>query len=327
MTFSPMLAVSAPATTETIDRLTGTHHFSLKIDGVRGILAINQGRVVLTNRNGVDITQRYPELAEAALAKFGTDARLILDGEVAVCDERGLPQFKLTAKRDRQSKVAVIEALSKSSPATFYAFDILYEDITDYRMMPWSWRSARLQQVMADSSASERIRLNVGSSDGHYLLAWVREHRMEGLVAKRIDSPYQSGRRSQWVKLKLTFTASAVITGREQGEGSRSETFGALTLGMYDIDNKLVSTGKVGSGFTQSELVEISARLDAGETLVGEIRFNNVGDSYNLRFPVWLGLRSDVKSSECLLAQLDGLPGAQEGTATAAGARAVLAQS
>lgn len=104
MTFSPMLADSAPATAETIDRLTGTHHFELKIDGVRGILAINQGRVVLTNRNGVDITQRYPELAEAALAKFGTDARLILDGEVAVCDERGLPQFKLTAKRDRQSR-------------------------------------------------------------------------------------------------------------------------------------------------------------------------------------------------------------------------------
>lgn len=309
MTFAPMLAVSAPATSETIDRLTGSHFFELKLDGVRGLLAIDRGRVVLTNRNGVNITTRYPEVAAAVLAKFGTDTCLILDGEVAVCDERGLPQFKLTAKRDRQSKSAVIEALSKTTPATFYAFDLLYWDGIDERSKPWSERNRHLQQVITDSEPSARIQLNVGSPDGHFLLNWVREHKMEGLVAKRTDSPYQSGRRSQWVKLKLSFTASAVITGREKGEGSRGETFGALTLGMYDVDSNLVSTGKVGSGFTQSELTEISTRLDAGETLVGEIRFNNVGDSYNLRFPVWLGLRSDVRSTECLLAQLEGLPG------------------
>lgn len=305
MTFSPMLCTSAPCTPETIERLQGNHWWELKVDGVRGIMAVNAGTVKLTNRNGVDITSRYPELVTAALAKFGPDARLILDGEIAATDDRNLPSFKLTAKRDRQQNLAIIAALAERSPVTFYAFDLLYQDGVDLRRSPWSMRSGLLAGVIADTPQHDRIVRNLGSADGARLMEMVRLLKLEGLVAKRTDSPYESGRRSQWVKIKPTQTASFIVTGTTPGSGTRQETFGALCLAVVDENGALVNCGEVGSGFTQRDLREVlTALLDGGDLII-EVEFQEYTVDGSLRFPVFRGIRTDLTRADANRDQLE----------------------
>lgn len=306
--FNVMLATSAPATDETIARLQGTHWYDLKIDGVRGIMAINNGTVKLTNRNGVDVTYRYPDIVHNALAKFGTDARLILDGEIAATDERNLPSFKLTAKRDRQQRPAVIAALAASMPVTFYAFDILYRDGVDYRRLPWSQRSMWLDEVMTDSATSQRIVRNIGSPDGAKMMELVRKHKLEGLVAKLSTSPYEAGRRSQWVKIKPVSSGSFIVTGTTQGTGSRMETFGALELSVRRADGSLRRIGEVGSGFKQRDLTDMLDALRegqaAGESVIVEVEYQMVTEDGSLRFPVFRGIRTDLTMSDANEEQL-----------------------
>lgn len=302
--FSPMLAVSAPATDETIDRLTGTHFFDLKIDGVRGIVAVNKGTVKVTNRNGVDITYRYPDLVHNALAKFGTEAQVILDGEIAATDERNLPNFKRTARRDRQQKQVNIEALAKSMPVTFYAFDLLYQDGVDLRRSPWSQRSMFLDELITSSATSQRIIRNVGSPDGKHLMQFVHEHKLEGLVAKLSTAPYEAGRRSAWVKIKPTSTGSFLVTGTTQGTGSRMDTFGALELAVRRQDGSLRRCGEVGSGFKQRDLIDVLAALREAQPLIVEVEFQEITEDGALRFPVFRGIRTDLTLDDVTDSQL-----------------------
>jgi bifunctional non-homologous end joining protein LigD len=306
--FSPMLAQSAPGTMETIQRLDkqGGWFYDLKIDGVRGILAINNGRVTITNRNGVDITGRYPEIAAAALDKYGDAFQLILDGEVVVFDDEGKPSFKLTSKRDRQQKPAVIEALSKSLPATFVAFDVLWDQQSggDVRSTAWDFRHDVLDRRVKFGDDSPRIRMNVGSENGEAMLAMVLEHGFEGLVAKRRDSIYQSGRRSQWQKIKPTKTASLLVTGSTVGTGSRRETFGALSLAVLRSDGSLRPVGEVGTGFKQKDLHEVLGLLQAGGDLIVEVEYLEFTVDGALRFPVYKGIRTDLSRTDCTEGQL-----------------------
>lgn len=296
--FNVMLAVSAPATPETIARLQGTHYFEIKVDGVRVLMAINKGAVKLTNRNGVDITYRYPEVVQAALLKFGPDAVLILDGEIAGTDERGMPSFKNTAKRDRQQRPAIIAALAVSMPVRFYAFDVLYQDGVDFRRAPWSLRSATLDEIIRDTPQTVTISRVVGSPDGAKMMELVREHKLEGLVAKLSTSHYEAGRRSSWVKIKPTITGSFLVVGTTQGTGSRMDTFGALELAVRRSDGSLRRCGEVGSGFKQRDLIEVldglrEAQVE-GQNLIVEVEFQEVTVDGALRFPVFRGIRTDL---------------------------------
>jgi bifunctional non-homologous end joining protein LigD len=316
--FNVMLANSAPANDNTIATLMteqGEWYFDLKIDGVRCVMAINNGKVTLTNRNGVDITYRYPEVAAAALEKFGTDARLILDGECVVFDENGKPSFKLTSKRDRQQKAHVIQGLSTSMPATFVAFDVLYHDGKDTRDEIYHFRKALLDTLMMDRTQPHlRIIANVGSHDGHKMLALVREHSLEGLIAKRMKSRYQAGRRSDWLKIKPTQTVSCIVTGASLGTGARNSTFGALALELVK-DGQRVSVGDVGTGFKQADLQEILSTYFHADTgvrgtpvvhteFVVEVEFQEMTVDGKLRFPVFRGIRTDVGIDECYYEQV-----------------------
>lgn len=321
--FNVMLANSAPASDNTIASLmaeAGAWFFDLKIDGVRCVMAVNNGKVTLTNRNGVDITYRYPEVAAAALEKFGTDARLILDGECVVFDEDGKPSFKLTSKRDRQQKKHIIEGLAQSMPATFVAFDILYKDGKDERGEIYRYRKAELDTVLMGSHPHARIIPNVGSHDGHQMLALVREHALEGLVAKRMNSRYQAGRRSDWLKIKPTQTISAIVVGATQGTGARGSTFGALSLELVK-DGVRVGVGEVGTGFKDVDLAEIVTtyikfRGPSGfatnvpqvhTEFVVEVEFQEMTVDGKLRFPVFRGIRSDITPDQCLFGQVQVL--------------------
>jgi bifunctional non-homologous end joining protein LigD len=300
--FAVMLAKSAPATTDTINMLTGTHYFDLKIDGVRDVIAINKGTVRIQNRNGVDTTNRYPDIVAGCLAQFGPDAQLVLDGEMVVKVD-GRPDFKATSQRDRCSEPAKIAARSKSMPATFIAFDILYADGMDYRNDQYIARKERLDVVMGKAPAGV-VEKNVGSMDGHALMALVREHHLEGVIAKRLTSRYKAGKGTDWLKIKPTFMLSAVVTGFTAGEGARSSTFGALSLGLWK-DGVLTPVGEVGTGFKQNDLLEVQALLASGQTLVVEVEYQEFTVDGSLRFPVYRGIRSDVDPATCLYSQTD----------------------
>lgn len=309
--FYPMLADSAPATDDTIARLTGTHWFDLKIDGIRCILALSEGTVKLTNRNGVDITYRYPEVVQAAIDKFGSTCTLILDGEIVVMDSAGKPSFKLTSKRDRQQKLNVIDALSKSMPVTFMAFDLLFRGPTldppsDRRNRAWIDRHNELLVVINTTEIDNLIKVNIGSEDGQALMDFVREHRMEGLVAKRINAPYQSGRRSSWIKIKPTMTGTFIVVGTTPGSGTRQDTFGALSLALLDAEGALFPVGEVGSGFKARDLQEIVAHMvrNPDDDLLVEVEYGEYTIDGRLRFPVFKGIRTDVKREDANHTQL-----------------------
>jgi bifunctional non-homologous end joining protein LigD len=315
--FAVMLAHSAPAEDSTITRLIneGGWVFDLKIDGIRCVAAINSGKVTLTNRNSVDITYRYPEICEALLKKFGTDAKLVLDGEVVVFHE-GKPSFKHTSKRDRQQKPAVIKSLSETMPATMVVFDLLYAD-ADLRTMPYEERKLRLDATLNIGDNHPRVQPNVSSPDGHKMLSLVREHGLEGLVAKRLNSRYQAGRRSDWLKIKPTQTVSCIVVGATQGTGARGSTFGALSLELIK-NGERVSVGEVGTGFKQVDLQEIldtyiHFRSTSGfatnvpqihTPFVVEVEFQEMTVDGKLRFPVFRGIRTDVEIDTCYYEQV-----------------------
>jgi len=301
MPFHVMLAKSAPATEDTINMLSGTHYFDLKIDGVRDVIAISKGKVVIQNRNGVDTTNRYPDIVAGCIEQFGTDVQMVLDGEMVVKVD-GRPDFKATSQRDRCSEPAKINARSKSMPATFIAFDLLYKDGVDYRNSTYQERKAQLDAALLGTSGV--VEPNVGSLDGHKMMALVRQHHLEGVIAKRLDSRYKAGKGSDWLKIKPTFMISCVVTGFTAGEGARSSTFGALSLALYK-DGVLTPVGEVGTGFKQNDLLEIQALLAVGHTLVVEVEYQEFTVDGSLRFPVYRGLRSDVLPMDCLYSQTD----------------------
>ena len=317
--FNVMLANSAPANDNTIATLmteVGAWYFDLKIDGVRCVMAINNGKVTLTNRNGVDITYRYPEVAAAALEKFGSDARLILDGECVVFGPDGKPSFKLTSKRDRQQKPAVITSLSQTMPATLVVFDLLYYEGKDLRGDTYEHRKNGLDNLM-NATTNERIIPNVGSHDGHQMLSLVREHALEGLIAKRMNSRYQAGRRSDWLKIKPTQTISAIAVSATQGTGARGSTFGALSLELVR-DGQRVNVGEVGTGFKDADLQDIVTNYikyrgpsgfatnvpQVHTEFVVEVEFQEMTVDGKLRFPVFRGIRSDITPDECYYEQV-----------------------
>ena len=307
--FHVMLAKSAPATEDTINRLSGTHYFDLKIDGVRDVIAINKGTVRIQNRNGVDTTNRYPDIVKGCIEQFGSDAVLVLDGEMVVKVD-GRPDFKATSQRDRCSEPAKIAARSRTMPATFIAFDLLYKDGVDLRNEQYGHRRNALVAALAGTSGV--VEPNVGSMDGHKMMALVREHHLEGVIAKRLDSRYKAGKGSDWLKIKPTFMISCVVTGYTAGEGARSSTFGALSLALYK-DGVLTSVGEVGTGFKQKDLLEIQDRLamlapydpTATYAMVVEVEYQEFTVDGSLRFPVYRGIRSDVHARDCLYSQTD----------------------
>lgn len=307
--FHVMLAKSAPATEDTINMLSGTHYFDLKIDGVRDVIAINKGTVRIQNRNGVDTTNRYPDIVKGCIEQFGSDAVLVLDGEMVVKVD-GRPDFKATSQRDRCSEPAKIAARSRTMPATFIAFDLLYKDGVDLRNEQYGHRRNALVAALAGTSGV--VEPNVGSMDGHKMMALVREHHLEGVIAKRLDSRYKAGKGSDWLKIKPTFMISCVVTGYTAGEGARSSTFGALSLALYK-DGVLTSVGEVGTGFKQKDLLEIQDRLamlapydpTATYAMVVEVEYQEFTVDGSLRFPVYRGIRSDVHARDCLYSQTD----------------------
>lgn len=283
--------------------------YEVKLDGYR-VIAYKEGAAVrLVSRNGIDLTARFPAIAEA-LQVVGAE-RAIIDGELVALDPDGRPS---------------IQRLNRPKEAPwnvhFYAFDLLHVDGEDLLTKPLATRRSRLVRALA--SCPDSIRFSTAlEGDVTVLLTKAGALGLEGLIGKRVGSRYEPGLRSgAWIKLKVNSEQEFVIGGYTRSSGTRSP-FGALLLGA-STDGELRYAGKVGTGFdgeTMRALHERLTRLQrpsspfhgfpSGESanmlanilwvepeLVCQVRFTEWTSAGRLRHPVFLGLRDDKNSGE-----------------------------
>jgi bifunctional non-homologous end joining protein LigD len=312
--------------------------FELKYDGYR-ILAERQGdEARLRYRRGSDATSIYPDVARALGAlPFGD---LVLDGELVVLDEESRPSFQRLQKRAQQRRAIDIQRATLELPATFYVFDLLAFEGFDVRPLPLVERK-RLVQRLLPGAGPIRF-LDHIPEQGEAFYGEVSRLRLEGLIAKRADSTYRPGRSPHWLKLRTERTDDFVIVGYTMPQGGRTG-FGALHLAAFDGDD-LVYCGRAGSGFSEEQLVEMHALLEADRgddppcsgpvptgashvwvepRHVAEVRYLAWTEEGLLRQPVFVRLRDDRPPDECALPGRRGSGGqAVPPSATAAGAAA-----
>lgn len=228
--------------------------FEVKLDGYRMRAACQDGEPKLYSRKGLDYTESFPEIARAVRA-IPFDG-VILDGELVVLNESGHPSFnKLQARAKlgaREAKRAAID-----SPATLYVFDLLAFGGYDLRRLPLSKRKEILRKILPQTGPlrySEHFEKN-----GVALYEQVVNLGLEGIVAKKEDSPYRDGRSGDWLKIRADRLDDFVVVGFSKPKGSRGG-FGSLHVGAY-TDGKLIYCGRAGSGFSGAQLDEISATL------------------------------------------------------------------
>lgn len=291
---APDLMLAQRGKPDSIDFLTKRGFlFDLKVDGIRCYSEVVRGVVTMWSRSGENVTTRYGEVA-AVLAETFPEGSWTFDGELVVHDERGLPSWPLTQKRiGKRNAVAAL-------PLTYHVFDALRVGGFPLGKVPFGRRRELLENHVPPK---EHLTPVLHSPDGRRLWEIVQEHRLEGIVAKRADHLYRPGRHGDWVKIKSTSTISCLVGGYDPGEGARAATFGALHLYLLDGQN-LVSVGKVGSGFSERELREVSARMHESSLIV-EVEYLDVSPDGQLRQPVFRGVREDQQITDCTINQLE----------------------
>src|SRR5882757_6425976 len=286
--------------------------FEIKWDGVRALARIENGDLALRSRNAIDITKRYPELASLPDALAARQA--IIDGEIVALDAQGHSSFERL--QERMHVRAPNENLVAQMPAVYFALDLLYCDGYDLREAPLLERKQLLQRLLY---TSQRFRYSDHQLEhGKELFALAEQNGLEGIVAKRADSPYVSDRSPYWVKLKVTKTVDAVVSGWTESRTS-ALPFGSLLLGLYQ-GKKLRFIGHVGTGFDAKKLKELTSKLkelaaptcpfDAvpetnekpswvSPTLVARVKFSGWTQEHSLRHPVFIALREDARPTDC----------------------------
>lgn len=324
----PMLAKSA----STIPRPEQEWSFELKWDGVRALAYVKPGRLRLESRNQREITDSYPEL-RGLLRNLGM-REVVLDGEIVAFGEDGRPSFERLQRRMHVTSPAAVRRLQGSVPVVYAIFDLLYLDGHSLLELGYSERRERLEALDLKGPAWQVPTAHRG--EGSSLLEATREQKLEGLLAKRLGSPYEPGRRSgAWLKIKHRQSDEFVIGGWLPGEGRRRDRIGALLVGHYE-DGKFACAGRVGTGFTEQTLQDLARRLAPLEVdrspfarapalprnavyvepkLVAEVEFAEWTAEGVLRAPSFKGLRDDLdppdtdpSSPESLFESVERLP-------------------
>src|SRR6266516_2055016 len=289
--------------------------FELKVDGYRIRAAREDGAARLVTRNGHDIAATFPEIARAVVAL--PYEGFVLDGELVVPDDAGRPSFQRLQNRAKVTRAIEVRRAAIESPAVLYVFDLLAFAGFHLRPLPLERRKSLLERVLPRVVPLKYI--EHFAKDGEALYEQVVQLGLEGIVAKKADSPYRAGRSPNWLKIRADRSDDFVVVGFTRPKGSRSG-FGALDLGAYE-DGKLVYAGRAGSGFTAAQLKHVSAALeqsvraqpsfegpvpaDKGHTwvepsLVVEVRYKEWTDEGLLRQPVFLRFRDDKKATDCV---------------------------
>lgn len=304
-TVEPMLAHGA---TEPPD--SDNYLFEVKWDGLRALIAIDEGTLSIRGRQGTDMTMQFPELAIPDQAFRATSA--LFDAEIVCLDEEGRPVFQDVVHRMQQKTPGAIARARQRCPAVCYVFDCLYLDGRSIMHEPLDRRRAWLADALKEQPT---FRLSASMDDGPGLFQAVRDKGLEGIMAKLRASPYRPGQRSEaWLKIKVRQTAECMIVGYTRGRGERAGTLGALHLAQ-SRDGRLHYVGKVGTGFDNESLRSLAGlfrRLKPGKRPVpgrvpDEARtiwlepkaFCEVGYASRtregaLREPVFLRLRPDL---------------------------------
>jgi len=245
----PMLARSGRA----FD--SAEHLFEVKWDGTRALAFVEGGEYRLRNRRDRDQRERYPELGFLA----GLEEGLVLDGEIVVLDALGLPDFSLMLEREQARGARRAAALAHAHPASYVVFDVLYRGFEPVMAEPLSVRRALLEGV-ARAAGDARLVLSEGLvGEGRALFEQVSARGIEGVVAKRLDSPYLPGQRTEaWTKIKQVHRLHCAILGYAAEKGELR----SLILGAEE-EGRLRCVGKVGSGLRARVGRELLARLRA----------------------------------------------------------------
>jgi bifunctional non-homologous end joining protein LigD len=290
--------------------------FEVKWDGIRTVLFCDHGHVYLQGRNFSDFTPRYPEVRGLG-PELGA-RRVVLDGEVVAFDDQGRPSFERLQARMNLGSDSAVRRRVRDTPVTYVIFDLLYLDGRSTLPLAYEDRRRVLEALELEGPAWRTPAYHRG--EGSALLAATRELGIEGVVAKRLDSPYEPGRRTAgWIKVKNVNLQDVVIGGWTPGEGGRSAHLGALAVGVMD-EGRLVYAGKVGTGFTETTLtmlrreLEPLRRADSPFTgrqppkgtifveprLVASVEFREWTKSGTLRAPSFKGLRPDKDPQDCV---------------------------
>ncbi|MGH7899367.1 MAG: non-homologous end-joining DNA ligase, partial [Candidatus Binatia bacterium] len=289
--------------------------FELKYDGFRLLVAREGGAPRLLYRRGSEVTATFPEIARAAAA-LPFD-HVVLDGEVVVLDEAGHPSFQRLQKRVQLLRSADIERATIDLPATAFLFDIFGFGDFDLRPLPLIQRKDILRLVVPRTGPlcfTDHI-----EERGEELYREIGRLGLEGLVAKRRDSPYRERRSADWLKLRLDRTADFAVVGFTEPKGARAG-LGSLHLALFSDDGRLRYAGRAGSGLGDRQLAEVRARLEARRRsdppcegalprgkghvwvepeLVCEVRYKEWTEDGLLRHPVFLRFRDDKGIEEC----------------------------
>ncbi len=283
----------------------------LKFDGYRMLCHLSRGKARFLSRNGKDWTEKFPNLSEA-LRNFPA-ATAILDGEVVIEDQAGRSSFQ---KLQQAMK-------SSSSSFVFQIFDLVYLDGFNIMRTPLRERKAVLEELLASGrhkGARGPLRYSEHvEGNGPQFFKQACEYGLEGIVSKLADSPYESTRNRNWLKTKCIKRQEFVIVGYTPSKKG-FPGFGSLILGVYD-KGKLIYSGRVGTGFSIRQRLEIQKKLDrisqasvpfavkpkdpglreahwAKPLVVAEVEFTEWTADGSIRHPSFQGLREDKKPIE-----------------------------
>ena len=303
-----------PMLSKLTDRLpaTGSYLYEVKLDGQRTIAEVTKKSALLYTRNLRNVTRKYPELAElpgCLRCKTAT-----FDGEIVALKD-GIPSFELLQHRMSLSDARMIAVASQQIPVLYYVFDLLDLDGKSLLRLPLQERKKLLAKSIRPG---DMVKLLPSFDSRDITLRKAREFGYEGVVAKKLDSLYYPGQRTDlWLKQKFQENDSFVIGGWL--EGGRSHNFGSLLIGKYQ-GKKLMFRGRAGTGFNEST---ISMLMDSFEgikssnspfgdlpvgpkgthwlkpKLVADIKFKEITTAGILRSPVYVGLRSDLRPEDC----------------------------
>ena len=278
--------------------------YEIKYDGYRAIATLDDGEVRIASRNGQDWTKQFAGVAEALGHVRAKNA--VLDGEIAYVMDDGRTDF--------QHLQSTLKGGKNAGHLVYFIFDLLHCDGVDLTGEPLRMRKEKLRALLA----GEKPPLKFGdhaSDHGQALFDEACAMGLEGIIAKRADRPYRAGRSTDWVKVKCQKQQELVIVGFTLPKGTRSG-LGALLLGVRE-GNTYRYVGKVGTGFSQASLDDLTKRLAKLRTdepsaegaprmrdarwvkpeLVCEVRFTEWTRDGALRHPTFLGLREDKKAS------------------------------
>jgi DNA ligase D-like protein (predicted ligase) len=287
--------------------------YERKLDGERCLAYRSGDRVLLMTRNQQDVSGTYPEVRDALAAQSCQD--FVCDGEVVAFDGQATSFSRL------QQRLGVRDPggeLRRRVPVFYYIFDLLAAG-DDLRGLPLVERKKLLRNTLAFADPLRFTEHRVGDGVAYYEQAC--RDGWEGLIAKRADAPYRAGRTRDWLKFKCENGQELVIGGYTDPQGSRTH-FGALLLGYYDQQGRLIYAGKVGTGFSEATLASLGGSLrdlerqdppfdpallprpsDGGPpraglhwvepALVAEVGFSEWTTAGQLRHPRYLGLRDD----------------------------------